>query len=51
MDAKDTAHRLLFITLLNDCLRDSEYCEAHTLVFGPTFAVDLANCSISAYYL
>ncbi len=51
MDAKDIAYRLLFISLLHDCLRDNEYCEAHTLVFGPTFAVGLANCSISTYCL
>jgi hypothetical protein len=51
MDAKDTAYRLLFISLLHDCLRNSEYCEAHALVFGPTFAVGLANCSISTHCL
>ena len=47
MDAKDTAYRLLSISLFHDCLRDNEHCEAHTLVFGLTFTVGLANCSIS----
>jgi hypothetical protein len=51
MDAKDTAYRLLSIRLFHDCLRDNEYCETHTLVFGSTFAVGLANCSISIYCL
>jgi hypothetical protein len=51
MDAKDTAYRLLFISLLHDCLRDNEYCAAHTLVFGLTYADGLANCSFSTYYL
>ena len=53
MDAKDTPYRILFIGLLHDCLRDNEYCAAHTLVFVPTFAVGLADCSISisTYYL
>ena len=49
MDAKVTAYRLLFISLLHDCLRDSEHCATHTLVFGPMFAVGLADCSISTY--
>jgi hypothetical protein len=47
MDTKDTAYRLLFFSLLHGCLRDNEYSAAHTLVFEQTFAVGLANCSIS----
>ncbi len=51
MDAKDTAYWLLFIRLRHNCLRDNEYYTAHTLVFGPAFAVGLANCLISTCYL
>lgn len=48
MDAKDTAYRLLFISLLHDCLCDNEHYTAHTSVSGLTYAVGLANCSISS---